>query len=244
MRLKTILLGLAGAGLMASAPAQAVDLVGAYQDALDFDPVLQAAEFRREATQENRKIARANLLPQLGASGSWNWGTNETSVPGLELSDEDIETNTYSIDLRQSLYRQANYEALDVARGQISQADALQSIFNEDGSRVMTVGVEVEDGILIDRLSSRWSCPACGQMFNAKLDPSKVNGKCDACGDDLIQRKDDTKEVIAERLQVYHKATLPLIQYYREKNLYFGVDGNQPIDTILETIMNRIKGDA
>jgi len=125
MRLKTTLLGLAGAGLMASAPAQAVDLVGAYQDALDFDPVLQAAEFRREATQENKKIARANLLPQLGASGRWNWGTNETSVPGLELSDEDIETNTYSIDLRQSLYRQANYEALDVARGQISQADAL-----------------------------------------------------------------------------------------------------------------------
>ena len=125
MRLKTILLGLAGAGLMASAPAQAVDLVGAYQDALDFDPVLQAAEFRREATQENRKIARANLLPQLGASGNWRWGTTETAVPGLELDDNDIETNNYSLDLRQSLYRQANYEALDVARGQISQAEAL-----------------------------------------------------------------------------------------------------------------------
>ena len=110
---------------MATTPAQAVDLVGAYQDALDFDPVLQAAEFRREATQENRKIARANLLPQLGASGRWNWGTSETAVPGLELDDSDIETNNYSIDLRQSLYRQANYEALDVARGQISQADAL-----------------------------------------------------------------------------------------------------------------------
>ena len=125
MRLKTTLLGLAGAGLMASTSVQAVDLVGAYQDALDFDPILQAAEFRREATQENKNIARANLLPQLGASGTWRWGTSETSVPGLELDDSDIETNNYSIDLRQSLYRQANYEALDVARGQISQADAL-----------------------------------------------------------------------------------------------------------------------
>jgi outer membrane protein len=125
MRLKTTLLGLAGAGLIASNPAQAVDLVGAYQDALNFDPILQAAEFRREATQENRKIARANLLPQLGASGNWRWGTSETAVPGLELDDSDIETNNYSIDLRQSLYRQANYEALDVARGQISQAEAL-----------------------------------------------------------------------------------------------------------------------
>lgn len=122
----------------------------------------------------------------------------------------------------------------------ISQAEALQSIFREDGSRVLTIGVEVGDGILIDRLSSRWTCPGCGKMFNAKLDPSKAGGKCDACGAGLVQRKDDTKEVIAERLQVYHKATLPLIQYYRERNFYFGVDGDQPIETILETIMNRI----
>jgi adenylate kinase len=123
----------------------------------------------------------------------------------------------------------------------ISQAEALQSIFNADGSRVLTIGVEVGDGVLIDRLSSRWTCPKCGKMFNAKLDPSRVGGECDACGTGLIQRKDDTAEVIAERLQVYHKATLPLIQYYRDKGMYFGVDGDQPIETILNTIMNRIR---
>ena len=123
----------------------------------------------------------------------------------------------------------------------ISQADALQSIFNADGSRVMTIGVEVVDDVLIDRLSSRWTCPKCGKMFNAKLDPSKIGGQCDACGAGLIQREDDKAEVIAERLEVYHKDTLPLIQYYRDKGVYFGVDGNQPIETILETIMNRIR---
>jgi adenylate kinase len=126
----------------------------------------------------------------------------------------------------------------------ISQADALQSIFQEDGSRVLTIGVEVEDNVLIDRLSSRWTCPQCGKMFNAKLDPSKVNGKCDACNSDLVQRKDDTKEVIAERLEVYHKATRPLIQYYQEKNFYFGVNGDQPIDTICKSILNRIETDG
>jgi len=126
----------------------------------------------------------------------------------------------------------------------ISQAEALQSIFDSDNSRVLTIGVEVGDSVLIDRLSSRWTCPKCSKMFNAKLDPAKVHGKCDACASDLVQRKDDTAEVIAERLQVYHKATLPLIQYYKDKNLYFGVDGDRPIENILETVMNRIKGDA
>jgi adenylate kinase len=126
----------------------------------------------------------------------------------------------------------------------ISQAEALQSIFREDGSRVLTIGVEVGDSVLIDRLSSRWTCPQCNKMFNAKLDPSKANGKCDACNSDLVQRKDDTREVIAERLEVYHKATLPLIQYYKERNFYFGVDGDQPIDTICESILNRIEADG
>jgi adenylate kinase len=121
----------------------------------------------------------------------------------------------------------------------ISQAEALQSIFREDGSRVLTIGVEVGDSVLIDRLSSRWTCPQCSKMFNAKLDPSKVNGKCDACNSDLVQRKDDTKEVIAERLEVYHKATRPLIQYYKEKNVDMPKeDAIEVVGTVVETLPN------
>lgn len=125
MTTKTKLIGLVSAGLLLSSPAYAVDLVGVHDLALKSDPQLQAADFQLQATGENKAIARANLLPDLGAAGRWNWGTSATSVPGLDLDDSDIETNNYGIDLRQSLYRQANYEALDVARGQISQAEAL-----------------------------------------------------------------------------------------------------------------------
>lgn len=125
MTLKTKLFGLVSTGLLASSPVLAVDLIGVHDLAVKSDPQLQAADFQRQATGENKAIARANLLPDLGATGRWNWGTSKTSVPGLDLDDSDIETNNYGIDLRQSLYRQANYEALDVARGQITQADAL-----------------------------------------------------------------------------------------------------------------------
>jgi len=129
---KLKLLCLICAGSLFSAPAGAVDLVGVHDLAVKSDPRLQAAEFRREATGEQRKIARANLLPQLGASGSWNWGNSETDIPGLDIDDTDIDNRNYGIDLRQSLYRQANYEALDIARGQISQADAIYSIVYQD----------------------------------------------------------------------------------------------------------------
>ena len=132
MTIRSKFFALAGAGLLVTTPLHAVDLIGVYELAVDYDPTLAAESSRLEATEENKAIARANLLPQLGASGRWNWGTSETSVPGLELDDSDIETNVYSVDLRQSLYRQANYESLDVARSQISRARALYELTYQD----------------------------------------------------------------------------------------------------------------
>jgi outer membrane protein len=92
---------------------------------------LQAAEYRREATAENKTQAWANLLPQLGASGNWNRGHTKTSVPEFGISDrQNKESRNYGLSLQQSLYDQANYEQLDVARGQITQADAIyQAVF-------------------------------------------------------------------------------------------------------------------
>ena len=132
MTLKSKLFGLASLGLLASSPVHAVDLVGVHDMALDYDPTLQAAAFRLQAAHEEDDIAWSNLLPQLSASGRWNWGTNKVEVAGIELDDSDIETNSYGIDLRQSLYRQANYEYLDIARGQISQAEAVYQIAYQD----------------------------------------------------------------------------------------------------------------
>ncbi|MDX1379891.1 MAG: TolC family outer membrane protein [Xanthomonadales bacterium] len=124
---------LAAAGLLMASPAWAVDLMGVYELALQSDPRLQAAEYRREATGENKAIARANLLPQIGVGGTWSRGDSETDIPGFDQTIEsDIDTDNYRAELRQSLYRQANYEALDVARGQISQADAVYEVAFQD----------------------------------------------------------------------------------------------------------------
>lgn len=119
--------------IVLGSPAWAVDLVGVHDLAVDNDPRLQAAAYRREATAENKAIARANLLPQIGAGGSWTRGDNETDIPGFpETIESDIDTDAYALELRQSLYRQANYEALDIARGQIDQAEAIYQVAYQD----------------------------------------------------------------------------------------------------------------
>lgn len=124
----------------------------------------------------------------------------------------------------------------------IPQAEFLRSMFEKNGTKVLTIGIEVGDQELIRRLSSRWTCPKCGKMFNANSDPDKAGGRCDECGSTLMQRKDDTPEVIAQRLQVYHRTTEPLIQYYRNDGCYFEINGDRPANKVFESILRIVNG--
>jgi len=127
---KTWLLALCA--LAVTPVVQAVDLVGVLDLAEKNDPRLRAAEYRREATGENKRQAWANLLPSIGATGAWTRGNSKIDIAGDRVSDSDVDSENYRIQLRQSLYNQANYENLDIARGQISEADALYQIAYED----------------------------------------------------------------------------------------------------------------
>lgn len=111
--------------LALAAPAHAVDLVGIYELAVTNDPQLQAAAYRRDATGENIRQARSALLPSLSGTATVTQGDTEASVAGFgKVSDNDVDQESYGLELRQTIYDHANYKRLDVARGQVSQADA------------------------------------------------------------------------------------------------------------------------
>ncbi len=118
--------------LLISSPVFAVDLVGVHDLAAKSDPALQAAAFRRDATGENERQAWSNLLPTLSGSAGMNRGGSETSINGTKVDDSDSDTESWGLNLRQSLYAQSNYEQLDIARGQVSQADAIYDIAYQD----------------------------------------------------------------------------------------------------------------
>ena len=120
------------AALFITAPAFAVDLVGIHDLAVKSDPQLQAAVYRRQATSENERQAWSNLLPTIGGSAGVTRGDTTTSIQGTEVDDSDTDTRRYGFDLRQSLYAQSNYENLDIARGQVSQAEAVYQIAYQD----------------------------------------------------------------------------------------------------------------
>ena len=115
-----------------SSSAFAVDLIGVHDLAAKNDPALQAAAYRKDATGENKRQAWSNLLPTIGGSAGVTRGSTTTSIQGTEVDDSDTDTRRYGFDLRQSLYAQSNYENLDIARGQVSQADAIYNIAYQD----------------------------------------------------------------------------------------------------------------
>ena len=107
-----------------------------------------------------------------------------------------------------------------------AQAEALDAQLAQAGSRLdAAIELEVSDEVVVRRLSGRRSCPVCGSVYHVENIPPKKEGYCDkGCGQ-LVQRKDDTPEVVKNRLATYHKLTAPISAYYRDKGILHTVDG-------------------
>lgn len=122
----------------------------------------------------------------------------------------------------------ANGFILDGFPRTTAQAEAL----TESGVKIDNVlSFEVKDEEIVERLSSRRECSKCGTPYNVVTKQTKVEGKCDNCGGDLIQRADDNPETIQSRLNVYHEQTEPIKAYYESKGLLIKIEGGDIKDT-------------
>ena len=119
----------------------------------------------------------------------------------------------------------------------VAQAEALQEFLGSRNENLDTaLCIEVPSEFILERMTGRRVCPACGASYHIKFNPPTKDGVCDLCGSDIVQRKDDTEETVSERLEVYERQTQPLIDFYREKNLLSTVDGTKAINEVFEGI--------
>lgn len=111
----------------------------------------------------------------------------------------------------------------------IPQAEALEA----QGVGIdVAVSLEIEDDVIVKRMSGRRACPHCGATYHVVSNPPKVEGICDSCGSELTIRKDDAHETVLARLETYHKETEPLKGFYEQRGRLKRVE-NQP--TVEET---------
>jgi len=124
------------------------------------------------------------------------------------------------------------------------QAEALERLVAERGWSVSAYNLEVPDGVLVERLSGRRVCRSDGSHIqHAVFAPPRVEGRCDTCGGELYQRDDDNEEVVGKRLEVYHRQTAPLLEFYSARGVLSAVDGNRAPETVLADLQ-RLAGEV
>jgi adenylate kinase len=119
----------------------------------------------------------------------------------------------------------------------VEQAKMLDQIITVD----MAIDLEVDEELLVKRLTERRVCKSCNSVFHLEFNPPKAPGACDKCGSELIQRNDDSEKVVRERLRVYKEKTLPLTRYYYDKRILVRIDGQGDIGDVYQRILKALK---
>jgi adenylate kinase len=123
------------------------------------------------------------------------------------------------------------------------QAEALEKVLAGISQTIDAVLVlDVDNDIIVDRLSNRRTCASCKAVYNLLNMPPKVEGKCDQCGGELVQRDDDKPDTIRKRLGVYDEQTRPIIDFYDGKYPIHRVDGTLPIDDVTAALERLVGG--
>jgi len=118
----------------------------------------------------------------------------------------------------------------------IPQAQKLEEIDGKCQEIVFDIQLDIQT--LVERISARRICPRCEAIYNLSIHRLKREGTCDVCGEGLIQRKDDTPDVIRERLRAYHEQTELLVDHYQKKKVFYEIDGSRKIETVFRDIQS------
>lgn len=137
-----------------------------------------------------------------------------------------------------------NGYVLDGYPRSIAQAELLEKInltTDKEKADFKAIYFDIDTEILIERIVHRQSCPKCGEIYNKKFKPSKVENICDKCNVPLKTRADDNEEIARARFETYYRETAPLIEFYEQKGLLYKMDANGSIDEVWERLLKIVK---
>jgi len=111
----------------------------------------------------------------------------------------------------------------------IAQAEALSNI----AELSVVIAIEVPDHRIVERICGRYTCGGCAAVYHDTFNPTSTPGVCDNCGHtEMKRRADDNEDTVLTRLSAYHAQTAPLADWYRERDLFVSVDGDQGIELV------------
>lgn len=169
-------------------------------------------------------ISTGNMLREAMANGTEMGLKAKSFIDAGKLVPDEVVIGIIDERLKQDDCK--NGFILDGFPRTIPQAEAL----DEMGVRIdKVIDIEVADEKIASRLSGRRVCLKCGATYHTEFKKPKTEGICDACGDTLVQRKDDMPETVLDRLKTYHEQTEPLKGYYEKKGILRVVEGQEEV---------------
>ena len=126
----------------------------------------------------------------------------------------------------------------------LAQAELLETINKEVDTQkadFKAIYFDIDESILIERIVHRQSCPKCGEIYNKKFKPSKIENICDKCNVELKTRADDNEKTAHARFDTYYRETAPLIEFYEKKGVLHKIDANGSIEEVWNRLLKVIE---
>lgn len=191
-----------------------------------------------------KSISNKYSIPHISTGDIFRKNISENTPLGIEakryMDNGQLVPDQVTIDMVKDRLQQDDCNTgylLDGFPRTVAQAEALNSFLVERGEQLDTaLLIKVPNEFILERMTGRRVCPSCGASYHIKFNPPTIEGKCDLCGSEVIQRKDDTVDTVKERLDVYERQTQPLIDFYSNKELLSKVDGTRAINEVFRGI--------
>ncbi|MHC4739949.1 MAG: adenylate kinase [Planctomycetota bacterium] len=123
----------------------------------------------------------------------------------------------------------------------VNQAVKLDESLTGNGQRIDAVlNLNIDERVVFERMTGRRSCPQCGAVYHIENLKPKVEGECDNDGAALIQRSDDSLEVVKNRFRAYHEQTKPVVDYYKNNNTVYDIDANKGADEVSALVFGNL----
>ena len=123
----------------------------------------------------------------------------------------------------------------------VKQAVELDKALVASGQKIDAVlNLKIDDNVVTERITGRRSCPECGAVYHIENLKPKTEGVCDNDGTELVQRSDDTEEVLANRLETYHQQTEPLVDYYKKNSTVYNFEADRNPEEVRASIFEKL----
>ncbi len=190
-----------------------------------------------------KQLSTGDMLRHAVATGSPVGTVAKSYMEGGKLVPDEVVVGVIS-EAIDALPKDIAGFILDGFPRTVQQAETLDGLLVRIGKNIdAVVVVDVKDDVLVKRISGRFTCASCGEVFNDFFRLPKTEGACDRCGSTSFKRRsDDNPETVRERLVVYHQQTKPLIDYYKAKGKLYVIDGELAIEDVKHRINQIVEG--